>query len=108
MRYDDISDDAHIINTVFEKISKAVKGMEGDNPWGLYYNMFRQGDLGRHIATVSFFKNWTEFDEDRNFKEAFLKANGENSWQNFQNQLDATFTNSWDEIWQYNKHMSGQ
>jgi len=108
VRYSEISDDAHSLNDLFEKVSKTIKAMEGENPWGLYYNMFRQGDLGRHVATVSFYKNWTDFDENRKFKEAFLKVNGENSWGNFQDTLDATFSNSWDEIWVYNKYMSGQ
>jgi len=95
------------VNTYFKKISKAVKALEGENPWGIYYNEFRQGDLGRHIATVSFSPNWAEFDQDVNWVETFNKVHGENSWQNQLNMQEATFSNSWDEIWVYDKHMSG-
>ncbi len=98
----------YTIPHLLKQMSDAVKGMEGNNPWGLYDNQLRQGyDIGRHIAWVSFFKNWTEFDVDGNFKEAFLEANGENSWDAYLRGMDDTFSNSWDEIWIYNKELSG-
>jgi hypothetical protein len=95
------------VNTFFERISKTVKALDGVNPWGVYYNEFRQGDLGRHIATFSFSPNWADFDRDVNWVETFNKINGENSWQNQQDLYDVTFTNTWDEIWVYNAQMSG-
>ncbi|WP_250437112.1 hypothetical protein [Hanstruepera flava] len=107
VRYHEVEDGAYSVNDFFTKVSSTIKEMEGDNPWGLYYNEFRQGDLGRHIASVGFFKNWTEFDDDNNFKETFLKLHGENSWDNFLRMGESTFSNSWDEIWNYNKHLSG-
>lgn len=108
IRYFEIAEDHdYTMNQVFEQISKTVKSMEGENPWGLYYNGFLQGDLGRHVATVGFMKNWAEMDEDRNFKEAYEKLYGENSWDSFLDTLDDTFSNRWDEIWVYNKNLSG-
>jgi len=95
------------VNTFFERISKTVKALDGVNPWGVYYNEFRQGDLGRHIATFSFSPNWADFDRDVNWVENFNKVNGENSWQNQIDLYQATFKNSWDEIWVYDKNMSG-
>ncbi|MDU8885356.1 hypothetical protein RXV94_04225 [Yeosuana sp. MJ-SS3] len=95
------------VNLFFERISKTVKALEGVNPWGVYYNQFRQGDLGRHIATFGFYKNWAEFDKDLEWVETFNKVNGENSWQNQQDLYQANFKNTWDEIWVYNAHMSG-
>jgi hypothetical protein len=95
------------INTFFKKVSETVKALDGVNPWGIYYNEFRQGDLGRHIATVGFSPNWADFDRDVNWVETFEKLHGENSWQNHINMRNATFSNSWDEIWVYNKNMSG-
>jgi hypothetical protein len=95
------------INTFFTRMMETVKALEGENPWGLYTNEFRQGDLGRHFADVSFFKNWAEFDKDVNWVETFKKTHGENSWQNQLNMGNATFANSWDEIWVYDKGMSG-
>ena len=97
----------YTMNGIFKKVSETVKSMEGENPWGLYYNEFLQGDLGRHVATVSFMKNWAEMDDDRNFRKAFEKLHGENSWDNFMDTMDDTFSNRWDEIWVYNKNMSG-
>jgi hypothetical protein len=97
------------INTFFSRVLATVKSLEGDNPWGLYDNEFRQGlDIGRHIAEVSFYQNWTEFDKEIKWIEAFNKVNGANSWQNQVNMGNATFSNSWDEIWTYDKSMSGQ
>ncbi len=98
----------HNLGTFFERVSKAVKALEGEAPWGIYSNDFIQGiDIGRHFATISFWKNWTEFDKGRgNFREAYEKAN-DNSWQSHLSMRDATFRNWWDEIWVYNKEMSG-
>lgn len=95
------------VETFFERISKTVKALDGVNPWGVYYNEFRQGNLGRHIATFSFSPNWADFDKDRNWAETFKKVNGENAWQNQQDLYRANFKNTWDEIWVYNAKMSG-
>lgn len=96
------------VNQFYKYVSETVKAMEGANPWGLYYNEFRQGNLGRHVASVSFYKNWTAFDEEENtFKKTFEKVHGEENWQMFLDMADRTFKDSWDEIWMYNKHMSG-
>ncbi|SEQ82679.1 hypothetical protein SAMN05421824_2418 [Hyunsoonleella jejuensis] len=93
-----------------EYVSKTLKAMEGGkNPWGVYVNEFRQGDLGRHIATVGFLKNWAEMDEEgENFKDVFEKTHGANKWQFFLDLGDRSFSNSWDEIWSYNAYMSGK
>lgn len=98
------------IGTVFEKVSKAVKAMEGENPWGIYVNEFNQGKkIGRHFATISFHKNWTDFDEGWNgFRKSFEATHGENSWMPHINMRNATFANWWDEIWVYDKNMSGK
>lgn len=108
IRYFEISDDHdYTMNNIFEKVSKTFKALDGENPWGLYYNAFLQGDLGRHVAAVSFMKNWAEMDEDRNFKATFKKLYGDDQWETFIDTLDDTFSNRWDEIWEYNKHLSG-
>ncbi|TYA54798.1 hypothetical protein [Formosa maritima] len=104
-----IKDDGqYLMKDFFKKVSSTLKSMPGDNPWGLYYNEFIQGDIGRHVATVSFNKNWAEFDEDGpNFKEAFEKLHGNNSFQNFLDTRDNLFDDTYDEIWIYNKELSG-
>lgn len=110
VRYLEVADNqGHNTNRLLKQIGETVKAMEGDNPWGVYYNEFRQGSkIGRHIATVSFFTNWTEFDVENDFKKVFIKNNGEDSWDEFLKNMSATFSNSWDEIWEYNPKLSGQ
>ena len=89
-------------------ISKTIKAMEGNNAWGVYYNQFRQGTrIGRHIATVGFYKNWAELDEAPTFKKTFSKVHGEDKWDAFIRNMDQVMDNSWDEIWVYDKELSG-
>lgn len=110
VRYNEINEEhMHSIDTFYEMISKTIKAMDGDNPWGLYWNEFLQGELGRHVASVSFLKNWAEFDDERNdFKENFEKEVGKDKWQNFMDMRKKIFKNTWDEIWSYNAYMSGK
>lgn len=110
VRYHEVTENqGHNINNLLKQVSETIKAMEGENPWGVYYNEFRQGSkVGRHIATVSFFKNWSELDKESEFKKVFIKLNGEDSWDVFLKNMSATFSNSWDEIWEYNPKLSGQ
>ncbi len=97
------------VNRLLKQISETIKAMDGENPWGVYDNQFRQGyTIGRHIATVGFMKNWAEVDEDNKFKETFLKVNGDDSWDAFIDGMADSFSNSWDEIWEYNAKLSGK
>ena len=99
---------SHNAEAMLEIISKTIKAMEGNNAWGVYYNEFRQGSaIGRHIATVGFYKNWAEFDEDSTFRKTFSKVHGDDSWDAFVRNMQQAMDNSWDEIWVYNKNMSG-
>lgn len=109
LRYHEVArGHGYSIDHLLEQISATVKAMDGDNPWGVYDNQFRQGfDIGRHIASVGFYKNWAEYDEDGNFKETFIKTHGDNSWDGFIRGMSDSFHNSWDEIWVYNAHLSG-
>lgn len=102
------NDHGYSMDHIFKQVKETIKSLPGENPWGLYYNEFLQGNLGRHVATVGFYKNWTDFDTDRKFKAAFEKIHGANSWQTFLDTLNGTFSNRWDEIWVYNKTMSGK
>lgn len=98
----------YMVDHLLEMISKTVKAMDGVNPWGVYDNLFRQGDLGRHLATVGFSKKWAEYDEDPKFKKAFVKTFGEDSWDSFVKGMGHAFDNSWDEVWTYSKELSGK
>jgi len=109
VRYHEVAKDhGYSLDSLLKQISETIKAMDGENPWGVYDNHFRQGyTIGRHLATVSFLKNWSEFDEDNNFKATFLKVHGENSWDAFVDGMGDSLTNSWDEIWEYNAKLSG-
>ena len=103
-------DQTHNLQRLLKQISSTVKAMEGENPWGVYYNEFRQGTkIGRHIATVGFFKKWAEFDEDPKFRKTFGELHKDpDAWDNFIRGMDNLLSDSWDEVWSYSKEMSGQ
>jgi hypothetical protein len=108
VRYGEIDENhGYALDSFFEMISNTIKAMDGENPWGLYYNEFRQGDLGRHLASVSFLKNWAELDDDNTFKATFEETIGKGKWQGFIDMSEGIFTNTWDELWSYNANMSG-
>ncbi len=87
--------------------SATIKAMPGNNPWGVYDNEFRQGKIGRHLATVSFIKNWTDFGTSWPFRETFDKVHGADRWDPYVRNRNATFTDWWDEVWVYDKALSG-
>lgn len=96
------------VERLFQMIGDAVKAMDGVNPWGLYSNEFRQGyKIGRHLASVSFLKNWAEYEKNP-FKEAFLKTHGDKSWDAFISGMESEFSDSWDEVWVYDAKLSGR
>ena len=95
------------VNELLKQVSETIKGMEGDNPWGVYQNLFWQGNIGRHLATVGFSKNWAEYDEEDIFESTFKVVHGEDAWQPFLDKWTETFADGWDEIWVYSKEMSG-
>lgn len=98
----------HQVNARLKLVSNTVKEMEGENPFGIYYNLFRQGEkIGRHIATVAFYKNWTDFDRDPKFRETFMKSHKEQDWDAFIRDGELILDNSWDEIWVYDAQLSG-
>jgi hypothetical protein len=95
------------MNGLLKKVSETVKAMEGDNPWGVFYNEWQQGfKIGRHVATVSYHNSWSELDDDRSFRKTFEKTHGENSWSGFLTEMQDVFSNSWDEFWVRNDKMS--
>lgn len=109
VRYGEVDEDhGYALNSFFEMVGKTVKAMDGENPWGLYDNEFIQGDLGRHIASVSFYKNWAEFDKEDTFKDTFNKTIGKDKWGDFIEMSQSIFSNRWDEMWSYDAHMSGK
>jgi hypothetical protein len=109
IRYHEVAEGhGYNVDHLLSQISKTIKAMDGDNPWGVYDNQFRQGyAIGRHLATVGFSKNYAEYDEPGTFKETFIKVHGEDDWQPFLEGMSDAMSNSWDEIWEFNKELSG-
>lgn len=107
--YEVAKDKGFNVDILLKQMSETVKAMDGVNPFGVYYNEFRQGyTIGRHIATVGFYKKWAEFDDENKFKKTFIKVHGEEAWDPFLRNFSLTFSNSWDEVWEYNPKLSGQ
>ena len=67
IRYWEVKPDmGYSVRNFFSRLSETVKSLEGVNPWGVYDNQFVQGDLGRHIASINFYKDWADFDRNVN------------------------------------------
>jgi hypothetical protein len=98
---------SHRVNGLFKKISAAHKSIEGAAPWAFFSNEFRQGNLGRHLASVWYYDSWAELDKSTGFRNAYKTVHGENSWQSFISEINGIISNSWDEIWAYSAEMSG-
>ena len=109
VRYHEVAEGAgDEVEEMFKMVSETIKAMDGENPWGVYWNLFWQGNNnGRHVATVGFSKNWAEYDEDNTFQPTFKKVHGEDKWQPFLDKWNEVFSDGWDEIWVYSKEMSG-
>lgn len=95
------------VEQFLKMVSETIKAMPGVHPWGIYDNEFQQGSIGRHLASVSFYKTWTDFGKPWSYRETFDKVHGDNAWNGFISNRNATFSNRWDEIWVYDKAMSG-
>lgn len=105
VRYHTVNDNVgYDMRNFLETISAVQK--ERGKPWGVFYNEFQQGDLGRHIATISYYNSWTEFDEETGFREAYEKLYGDN-WVDFWNQVQNVWKDTWDEIWVHSAELSG-
>ncbi len=97
------------VQGLLEKISKTVKSLDGDHPWGVFYNEFAQGvNNGRHLAITSFYNKWAELDRENKFKVTYLKVHGENTWDGFIREIGEVFSNNWQELSTYAPGMSGQ
>jgi hypothetical protein len=109
IRFHEVSKDGgYNVDHLLNLISGTIKAMDGSNPWGVYDNQFRQGyDIGRHLATVRFLKNYAEYDKPNTFKDTFIKKYGEESWQPFIEGMSHAMSNSWDEVWEYSPALSG-
>lgn len=103
-----------LMGDVWEKMSETMKASPEGRSFAVYNNMFRQGDLGRHIAAVIPFSSWAELDNGMNldpaapgsFRDTFVGLYGEDAWMPFTRTTGVVFTNSHDEVWTLMPDMS--
>ena len=98
---------SHRVGDILDRMSAAVKAMDPAPGWSVLFNEFRQGAMGRHVATISGMDSWADLDDDWPFKEAYMEAHGENSWMTFIHDVTDIFEDAYDEIWVLNRKMSG-
>ena len=89
---------------------KMYKKCYSDNGGEGKWNFWKQVQGTNAVyAVTDVMENWAEMDEDgEKFKDVFEKTNGAENWQHFLDLGANSFSNSWDEIWSYNAHMSGK
>ncbi len=103
-----------LIGDLWEKISATMKAMPEGRPWALYNNIFRQGDMGRHLAELTAFESMADLDKGMNldpmspgsFRPTFEGIYGAAAWGPFSDAMNAAFKDSFDEIWSLNTAMS--
>ena len=85
---------------------KCYVDSEGKDKWNMWRRVQGKGSVYTLTSTMA---NWAEMDdESNNFKKTFFKVHGEDSWDGFVETWKNTFSNSWDEIWEYNANLSGR
>ncbi|MFB3084369.1 MAG: hypothetical protein ACE1Z4_13130, partial [Gammaproteobacteria bacterium] len=103
-----VNDDmAFLMADLWKKISETRKAMPEKRSWALLNNMFQQGDIGRHFASVTPFGSWGELDNGMDldpsspgsFRTTFIELYGESAWTPFSNSMGEAFEDSYTEIW---------
>ncbi|QSE96865.1 hypothetical protein [Fulvivirga lutea] len=109
VRFSNVSNETGFLTQEFmEKVSAVQKALNRDHSWTVWDNQFRQGERGRHMATVGGFDKWADLDKDMGFKKKFEEIYGEDKWVPFWRTADLIFTDQWDEIWTYMPEMSSK
>ncbi len=108
IRFYRVNDDmAFLMADLWKKISETRKAMPEKRSWALFNNMFQQGDIGRHFASVTPFGSWSELDNGMDldpsspgsFRTTFIELYGESAWTPFSNSMGEAFEDSYTEIW---------
>ena len=96
-----------LLGDVIDKMSETRKAMPEGRPWFWYNNMFQQGDIGRHFASITPFDKWSELDNGMDldpsspgtFRSTFENKYGASAWTPFNSSLQEVFSDSYTEIW---------
>lgn len=90
-----------------EKLSNAIKGLDGNPAWMVYDNEFIQGDIGRHIATMSFHESWAGLDEEWDVSGSFEEIYSRGEWNRWLRTMDLIMEDQYDEVWVLVPELSG-
>ena len=110
IRYHEFSKtEGYRAQAALEKIAETMKAMDEVKHWSVYDNLLRQGyKTGRHLAMVSGMNSWSEMEDNWPFRSTFEEKYSKSEFDNFVREMEASSTNSWDEIWVYDAYLSGR
>ena len=93
-------------HAILEKVAKVYREKKYPNPFNVFENQFDSNN-GRDIMLEWGFNSWSYFDKDNSFKKDYEELNGEGSWNQLLNELRDIVNNSYDEVAEYMKNLSG-
>lgn len=96
-----------LVPDALKKLSETIKALEENPSWAVYDNEFIQGDLGRHIATMSFHNSMAEIDEEWDFRDTFEEVYSRGDWDRWTRTMDHIMEDQYDEIWVLLPELSG-
>ena len=89
-----------------KKVSETIKAMDHDTPWLVYVNEFQQGDMGRHIISMSLHNSMAEIDEEWNFRDTFEEVYSKGDWDRWTRTMNLVMDDQYDEIWVHQADVS--
>lgn len=96
-----------LFNDAMEKLSGTIKALDENPAFYTYVNEFQQGDIGRHVATMSFHNNMASLDDDWDFRDTFEEIYSRGDWDRWTRTMDLVMENQYDEIWVLVPELSG-
>lgn len=90
-----------------KKLSETIKALEENPSWMVYDNEFLQGDLGRHIATMTFYDSMAGIDEEWDFRDTFEEIYSRGDWDRWTRTMNLIMEDQYDEIWVLVPELSG-
>lgn len=97
VRFFEVADNG-LFRKVQKQIIETIKATGSKRPRSMYRKQFQHRD-GRDWATVTWYKNWAELDDDSmpGFQETFKKVHGADSWDQFTEDFDKAVVGREDE-----------
>lgn len=90
-----------------KKLSETIKAFDSNPMWQVYSNEFQQGDIGRHVATMSLHESMAEIDDEWDFRNTFEEVYSRGDWERWTRTMDLVMEDQYDEIWVLAPELSG-